>query len=158
MTDVIIHIYPGRGKEEEREFYNKKEFDILYISSFFGFLSVFVSYKCKLYIHTFFSLLLTLSSLLYWYKPGKCFRRLIDHTVILIATLHHSYSAYKYNFMFYFFALYMMYVIYKISYNINKESEGVNANISAYYHFFLHLFANISNIMLYLHICNKIKK
>ena len=23
MTDVIIHIYPGRGKEEEREFYNK---------------------------------------------------------------------------------------------------------------------------------------
>ena len=25
MTNVIIHIYPGRGKEEEREFYNKKE-------------------------------------------------------------------------------------------------------------------------------------
>ena len=28
MTNVIIHIYPGRGKEEEREFYNKKELGI----------------------------------------------------------------------------------------------------------------------------------
>ena len=27
-TNVIIHIYPGRGKEEEREFYNKKELGI----------------------------------------------------------------------------------------------------------------------------------
>ena len=141
-----------KNKKITEEFYNKKEYNILFVSSFTGFLSVYIAYKCKLYTHTFFALLLTFSSLLYWYKPGKCSRRLLDHIIILISTSHHLYSAYKYNFIFYFFAMYMLFILYKISYNLSKEN---NIKMSAYYHFFVHILANISNIMLYLHICKK---
>lgn len=143
-----------KNKKITEEFYNKKEYDILFLSSFTGFLSVYISYKCKLYIHSFFALLLTFSSLIYWYKPGKCVRRLFDHTVILLSIIHHLYSAYKYNFIFYFFSVYMFFILYKISYHLSIEN---NIKLSAYYHFFVHITANISNIMLYLHICKNTK-
>lgn len=143
-----------KNKKITEEFYNKKEYDILYLSSFTGFFSVYVSYKCKLYTHTFFALLLTLSSIFYWYKPGKCSRRLFDHITILITTIHHLYSAYKYNFTFYFYGLYMIYILYKISYSLSMEKKY---QISSYYHFFVHISANLLNIMLYLHICKNTK-
>ena len=141
-------------KKITEEFYNKKEYNILFLSSFTGFLSVYISYKCKLYIHSFFALLLTFSSLCYWYKPGKCARRLFDHTAILLSTTHHLYTAFQYNYKFYFFGLYMIYILYKISYSLSMEEKY---QLSSYYHFLVHIFANVLNIMLYIHICKNIK-
>ena len=53
MTDVIIHIYPGRGKEEEREFYNKKEQGISifkeYLLEVFGHVGISFPLEKKIY-------------------------------------------------------------------------------------------------------------
>ena len=88
-----------------------------------------------------------LTSLIYWYKPQNCWRRTLDVTYVKFALIYNLIRAWNSEF---YILYYMTFVIGSCFYPLGIYLYNNNFFWeSTYAHSMLHIFANISNIILY---------
>jgi hypothetical protein len=101
----------------------------------------------KYYIFTCFDFSVFLSSLNYWRRPAYGLRRNIDITLVYTSLLYQSYRALQSQYARkHFSVLFIGMMCYPISYYYyNKKKYW----LSTYFHSGIHIFGNLSYIVLY---------
>jgi len=123
----------------------------LYYSSFLTISSVLLSYYCTLYILSYLSASVLLSSINYWRYPIKGLRRNIDITIVTITFITHLYYSYSYYYINYVYIALLGFFFYFISHTLIRFGFYW---IGMQFHLLIHISTNVNNLLLYSHIIN----
>lgn len=123
----------------------------LYYSSFITISSVLVSYYYSLYVLSYSTTSVLLSSINYWRYPIKGLRRNIDITLVIISLLTHLYYSFSYYYINYVYIALLSFLLYFIS---NKLINIGFYWIGMQFHLLIHISTNVNNLLLYSHIIN----
>ena len=123
----------------------------LYYSSFTTIFSVITAFYYNILILSLSTFIVLICSCNYWRYPIKGIRRNLDITFVIVSLILHIYYTIIYNYFEYIYLLLLGFLSYYISnYFINKQYFWLGCQ----FHILLHLFININNVFLYIHIGN----
>jgi len=131
---------------ESQFVYNANQINYLFKTSFCSLFSGLYAFYNNKYEFSFTPILIWLTSINYWRNPTPGWRRNVDIIVSTSVIANQYFKAYKYQYAYIYYPLMTLSIsCYPIS---NYYYYNNNIWNSVYFHSFMHIFANLSNIIL----------
>jgi hypothetical protein len=123
----------------------------VYCSSFLAIVSMMVAFNFKLYDFMFFATLVWINSINYWRHPMASWRRNLDMAVAFSACTYQIVASFNLHSQPYFVAYWITLSIAVYSYAMARRHgrKYLDFDRASKWHVNLHVFGNVSNILLY---------
>ena len=141
---MFLYFYPNPNLYPNNNILPQHEY--CFYSSWSAIISILYALYKRLYVFALLNLYVLITSLFFWKKPQKGLRRKIDFVITNITFLYHIYLAMIINCYSYLFnSIIIIYLFFYCRECLVKKNYKLSSKIWS----FVHLFANINNIILY---------
>ncbi|MCP4399932.1 MAG: hypothetical protein GY801_21825 [bacterium] len=123
----------------------------VYYSGMFSIISVAVSMYLGMYAFSVLSTVVLVNSINYWRDPVKGWRRNLDMVCVFAACMYQMNVSFRLANQWYFIGYWTTLILALSSYSIARRYGRVHRNpdLSSWWHMGIHIFGNISNVILY---------